>query len=106
MAILGIVGLIGVAINDSIVVLSELNSNSDACQGNRKAIKEVTVGSTRHVLTTTVTTVAGFIPLLIDGGEFWPSFSYLRCWRCNGGYTFGFVFSTLCLFTCEKASKE
>ncbi|MDJ0897270.1 MAG: efflux RND transporter permease subunit [Xenococcus sp. MO_188.B8] len=72
MAILGTVGLVGVAINDSIVVLAALRSDSAACKGDRKAIREVIVRSTRHVLTTTITTVAGFIPLLLNGGEFWP----------------------------------
>ncbi|NEO77941.1 efflux RND transporter permease subunit [Moorena sp. SIO4G3] len=72
MAILGTVGLVGVAINDSIVVLAALRSDSMARQGNRKAMVEVIVLSTRHVLTTTITTVAGFIPLLLDGGQFWP----------------------------------
>ncbi|AOX01779.1 acriflavine resistance protein B [Moorena producens PAL-8-15-08-1] len=72
MAILGTVGLVGVAINDSIVVLAALRSDSMARQGNRKAMVEVIVLSTRHVLTTTITTVAGFVPLLLDGGQFWP----------------------------------
>ena len=72
MAILGTVSLVGVAINDSIVVLTALRSHSAARNGNRQAIGEVVVRSTRHVLTTTVTTVVGFVPLLLDGGEFWP----------------------------------
>lgn len=72
MAILGTLSLIGVAINDSIVVLAALIADSQASIGNIKAICQVVVRSTRHVLTTTFTTVAGFIPLLIDGGEFWP----------------------------------
>ncbi len=72
MAILGTVGLVGVAINDSIVVLAALRSDPAARQGDRKAMREVTVRSTRHVLTTTITTVAGFVPLLLDGGELWP----------------------------------
>ncbi len=72
MAILGTIGLIGVAINDSIVILAALQADSQASAGNIKAIREVVVRSTRHILTTTITTVVGFIPLLIDGGEFWP----------------------------------
>ena len=72
MAIVGTVSLIGVAINDSIVVLAALQGDSQASLGNIKAICQVVVRSTRHVLTTTMTTVAGFIPLLIDGGELWP----------------------------------
>ena len=72
MAILGTVGLIGVAINDSIVVLAAICNDPQARKGDRSAIVKVIVRSTRHVLTTTITTVAGFIPLFLDGGEFWP----------------------------------
>lgn len=71
MSILGTIGLIGVAINDSIVVLAALRSDSLARQGDLKAMREVIVSSTRHILTTTITTVVGFIPLLIAGGGFW-----------------------------------
>ena len=72
MAILGTVGLIGVAINDSIVVLAAIGNDPLARKGDRSAMVKVIVRSTRHVLTTTITTVAGFIPLFLDGGEFWP----------------------------------
>ena len=72
MAICGIVGLIGVAINDSIVVLAALRAHPQARYGDRKAMAEVIVRSTRHVLTTTITTIAGFIPLFLDGGTYSP----------------------------------
>ena len=71
MATLGIFGLIGVAINDSIVVLAALGSQPQSRSGDRLRTREIVVDSTRHVLTTTTTTIAGFLPLLIDGGEFW-----------------------------------
>ena len=71
MAILGMVGLIGVAINDSIVVLAAIRNDPQARKGDRPAMVKVIVRSTRHVLTTTITTIAGFIPLLLDGSEFW-----------------------------------
>ena len=72
MSILGTVGLIGVAINDSIVVLAAIRNDSLAKKGDRPAMVKVIIRSTRHVLTTTITTIAGFIPLFLDGGEFWP----------------------------------
>ncbi|NEP00108.1 MAG: efflux RND transporter permease subunit [Symploca sp. SIO2E9] len=72
MAILGIVGLIGVAINDSIVVLAGLHSNPSVRKKDLKSIRETIVASTRHILTTSFTTIAGFIPLWLDGGDFWP----------------------------------
>ncbi|HHP7245033.1 MAG TPA: efflux RND transporter permease subunit [Elainellaceae cyanobacterium] len=70
--IIGIVGLIGVAINDSIVVMSALHEHPNARMGHPEAICAVVSQSTRHVLTTTFTTMIGFVPLLLDGGEFWP----------------------------------
>ncbi|MEM1242434.1 MAG: efflux RND transporter permease subunit [Cyanobacteria bacterium P01_H01_bin.26] len=71
MAIVGTMGLIGIAINGSIIVLSAINENELARQGNRRAIQAVVMRSTRHVLTTTITTMVGFVPLLADGDPFW-----------------------------------
>ncbi len=71
MAIVGTMGLIGIAINGSIIVLSAVNENEAASRGDRKAIQDVVMRSTRHVLTTTITTMVGFAPLLISGGAFW-----------------------------------
>ena len=70
--IIGTVGLIGVAINDSIVVLAAIQQHPVAKTGNKKAIREVVLHSTRHVIATTLTTAIGFVPLLLGGGEFWP----------------------------------
>ncbi len=70
--IIGTVGLIGVAVNDSIVVLSAISNHPIAKTGNPKAIQKVVLHSSRHVLTTTLTTAIGFVPLLVSGGEFWP----------------------------------
>ncbi len=71
--IIGTAGLIGVAINGSIVVLAAIRANPDARGGNRQAIVAETYQATRHILSTTLTTVAGFMPLLLfTGGDFWP----------------------------------
>ena len=76
MAIVGTMGLIGIAINDTVMVLSALNENPLAKAGHKKEILQVVVKSTRHVLTTTVTTIAGFIPLLLSGDPFWLPLSF------------------------------
>lgn len=70
--IIGTVGLIGVAINDSIVVLAALEAHPRARLGDRNAIQSVVSHATRHVLATTFTTMIGFVPLLLSGGAFWP----------------------------------
>ncbi|MDJ0713263.1 MAG: efflux RND transporter permease subunit [Prochloraceae cyanobacterium] len=72
MAIVGTIGLVGVAVNDSVVVLATLLENPAAKRGNRRAVRQVVLESTRHVIATTLTTAIGFIPLLLQGGEFWP----------------------------------
>jgi len=72
MAIMGTMGLIGLAINDSIVVLSALRANEQASRGEGEAIREVVVHGTRHILSTTLTTIGGFLPLILFGGSLWP----------------------------------
>ena len=71
MAIVGSLGLVGIAINDTVMVLSGLNEDAEAKRGDRRAIAKVVNQSTRHVITTTITTIAGFVPLLVSGGPFW-----------------------------------
>jgi len=72
MAILGTMGLVGIAINDSIVVLAAIRNHPDARRGDPVAVENVVAAETRHVLATTLTTIAGFTPLLASGGTFWP----------------------------------
>jgi multidrug efflux pump subunit AcrB len=69
--IIGTVGLIGIAVNDSIVVLDAISNHPVAKTGNPKAIQQVVLHSTRHIISTTLTTAIGFTPLLLSGGEFW-----------------------------------
>ncbi len=71
-AILGTLGLIGLAINDSIVVLAALREDPLAKAGDVKATVEVVLKATRHVAATTVTTIIGFVPLMLDTTGFWP----------------------------------
>lgn len=72
MAIIGTMGLIGIAINDSIVVLATLQEEHGTQPASSDAIVNTVVGCTRHVVATTLTTVAGFLPLIFGGGQFWP----------------------------------
>ncbi|MGB7251425.1 MAG: efflux RND transporter permease subunit [Phormidesmis sp.] len=71
-AILGTLGLIGLAINDSIVVLAALQEDPLAKAGDVKATVQVVLKATRHVVATTVTTIIGFVPLMLDKTGFWP----------------------------------
>ena len=71
--ILGTAGLVGVAINASIVVLAAIRANPLSASGDPDAIVYETFQPTRHIVSTTLTTVGGFLPLLLfSGGDFWP----------------------------------
>ncbi|MEY3041440.1 MAG: hypothetical protein RLZZ174_522 [Pseudomonadota bacterium] len=71
-AIIGTLGLVGLAINGAIIVLSALKASPEACAGDLDAIESVVMDATRHIISTTVTTIGGFIPLIVFGGTFWP----------------------------------
>ena len=79
MALLGSVGLIGLAINDSIVVLDRLAGDPAARAGEPAAIATIVLGETRHVLSTTLTTIGSFAPLVLIGGTFWPPLGVAVC---------------------------
>ena len=72
MSIVGTMGLVGVAINDSIVVLAAIRSSNPAQAGGLQSLVEEVSGCTRHIIATTLTTIVGFTPLIVGGGGFWP----------------------------------
>lgn len=73
--IIGLLGLMGLAINAAIVILAELKSDPRAVQGDPEAIIQGITNCTRHITSTTITTVGGFLPLILAGGGFWPPFA-------------------------------
>jgi multidrug efflux pump subunit AcrB len=88
--LLGCAGLIGVAINGSIVVIAAINANPKAKAGDISQIVEETMGCSRHILSTTFTTVGGFIPMLLfSEGSFWPPLAVVLA----GGVGFSVILS-------------
>lgn len=74
-AIIGVIGSVGVSINAALIVLSGLQDDARACEGDRAAMVDVVAGSARHITSTTITTFGGFLPLILGGGGFWPPFA-------------------------------
>ena len=71
--LIGTAGLVGVAINGSIVMLAALRALPPETASDPGQIIAATLHQSRHILSTTLTTTAGFIPLLVlTGGAFWP----------------------------------
>jgi len=74
-AIIGVIGSIGVSINAAIIVMTGLQKDQAAAEGDREAMVDVVMGSSRHIVSTTITTFGGFLPLILAGGGFWPPFA-------------------------------
>ena len=74
-AIIGVIGSIGVSINAAIIILTGLKADPRAASGDRAAMASVVAGSSRHIVSTTITTFGGFLPLILEGGGFWPPFA-------------------------------
>jgi multidrug efflux pump subunit AcrB len=74
-AIIGVIGSIGVSINAAIIIMTGLQADPEAASGEADAIARVVTGSSRHIVSTTITTFGGFLPLILEGGGFWPPFA-------------------------------
>ncbi|MEM9733366.1 MAG: efflux RND transporter permease subunit [Pseudomonadota bacterium] len=74
-AIIGVIGSIGVSINAAIIILTGMQENEAARAGDKNAMVDVVMGSSRHIVSTTITTFGGFLPLILAGGGFWPPFA-------------------------------
>ncbi len=74
-AVIGVIGSIGVSINAAIIIMTALQQDKDALYGDKKRIKEIVMAQSRHIVSTTITTFGGFLPLIMAGGGFWPPFA-------------------------------
>ncbi|GAB3271947.1 efflux RND transporter permease subunit [Parahaliea aestuarii] len=74
-AMIGVIGSIGVSINAAIIIMTALQEDPHACGGDPLAVRRVVMDSSRHIVSTTVTTFGGFLPLILEGSQFWPPFA-------------------------------
>ncbi|MEM7457657.1 MAG: efflux RND transporter permease subunit, partial [Planctomycetota bacterium] len=106
MAIIGSMGLMGVAINDTIVVLAAIQGDEAARDGNPEAIRDVVNHSTRHIVSTSLTTMAGFSPLIIDGGTFWPPLAVAIAGGVGGATILALYFAPCCYVILKKFKRS
>jgi len=66
LSFLGVVALIGIIVNDSLVLVSKYNINVKSGQGVYDAIYNAGVSRFRAIFLTTVTTIAGLAPLIFE----------------------------------------
>jgi multidrug efflux pump subunit AcrB len=74
-ALIGVIGSIGVSINAAIIIMTALQLDRRAMRGHRGAVRDVVMDSSRHIVSTTITTFGGFLPLILEGSQFWPPFA-------------------------------
>lgn len=74
-ALIGVIGSIGVSINAAIIIMTALQLEPGAVAGGVFAIRSVVMDSSRHIVSTTITTFGGFLPLILEGSQFWPPFA-------------------------------
>ena len=67
-SVLGLVGMTGIIINDSIILISTIDKYI-ATRGARQAIRDAVADRLRPALLTTLTTVVGLIPLLYESSR-------------------------------------
>lgn len=66
LSFLGVVALIGIIVNDSLVLVSKYNINVKSGQGVYDAIYNAGLSRFRAIFLTTVTTIAGLAPLIFE----------------------------------------
>ena len=74
-AVIGVIGSIGVSINAAIIIMTALQGDARATAGDAVRIAELVLAQSRHIISTTLTTFGGFVPLIVAGGGFWPPFA-------------------------------
>ena len=70
--LVGAIGLAGLAINDSIVVLAALKEDSEKGNYDLDGVIQTVTRATRHIITTTATTIGGLFPLILTSIFFQP----------------------------------
>lgn len=86
-AILGIFSLIGIIVNNGIVLLEKMDQELATGHRIHDAIVNACVARMRPILMTTLTTILGLIPLALFGGDLW----YPMAMTIIGGLAVGSV---------------
>ena len=86
MAMLGILSLGGIVINNAIILVDFIETNVAAGQDLRSAVASAGRVRMRPIVLTTLTTIGGLLPLSLFGGALWAPMT--------NGMIFGLIVST------------
>jgi len=90
-ALLGVIALAGIVVNNAIVLIDVLDANLEQGRPLNEAIADAVARRTRPILLTTVTTVAGLAPLTFTDSTLWPPLA----WSIISGLTASTVLTLL-----------
>jgi len=105
-ALLGIYSLVGIIVNNGIVLIDRIDIERGNGLNIREAIVEACLARMRPILMTTLTTILGLIPMALFGGAMWFPMAVVIMGGLAVGsiLTLGFVPVLYSLFFREKAS--
>ncbi|GAB5465889.1 MAG: efflux RND transporter permease subunit [Candidatus Kapaibacteriales bacterium] len=66
MSLYGMIALVGIIVNDSIVLVNQMNANLRGGMGFIAAVEDASISRFRPILLTTLTTVLGLFPLMLE----------------------------------------
>jgi multidrug efflux pump subunit AcrB len=72
MSFLGVIALVGIVVNNAIVLLEVVDSRREAGVDIVEALQEAVARRIRPILLTTATTIAGLLPLALSRSTLWP----------------------------------
>ncbi len=88
MTYLGVISLIGIVINNAIILIERIDYERDVLKvDSKEAIIEAAQRRMRPILLTTLTTIAGLLPLWFGGGPLWQPMAI--------ALIFGLMFATV-----------
>ena len=94
MALMGVIGLVGIVVNDSIVLVNFINKRREDISDIKEAILTASVSRFRPVILTTFTTVAGLFPIAHAGLLGGPAGDpFLKPMALS--FAYGLLFSTM-----------
>ncbi|MBZ2168948.1 efflux RND transporter permease subunit [Marinobacter sp. F4216] len=75
-SMLGVIALVGIVVNNAIVLLDVMDRKLTEGKGIRDAVRIAVEQRTRPILLTTATTVAGLLPLAFSSSTLWPPMAW------------------------------
>jgi len=75
-SLLGVIALVGIVVNNAIVLLDVMDRELEKGRDIRDAVRSAVEQRTRPILLTTATTVAGLLPLALSSSTLWPPMAW------------------------------